>query len=450
MIYAWRYPKSIHRSVMIGVNPPGNFLWDPRATDAQIRLYSRLCAKDSFCSKRTDDLAASIHTAVTNMPDRFWGLPLDRNAARIAMFYGLMESTSVADPLSAPITLNTLISTSKGDASGGWFLSLMARMAFPEAFTWGELAAMSRVDTLAAERYFGKGPQRSNSILGNPGTEFLYAGGGLIDAWPAQPDENEYAAIRDSNVETLLVGGTLDFATPPVKAKTQLLPHLPNGHQVVLRGLGHTASFWGYEPEAQKHMLNTFFDTGKVDSSRYTPAKADFTPDVTHTALGKGFGATMVALPLIIVLSLLLLWRRSRKRGRVGRKASALLRSVYTLVLGLGGWFAGVIVALIAFPSVPLDDVVLAAVSIGVPIGLGLYLAWVDRSRPRKFGLTGSLGSALAGAWIGYHAGTGLLAVITTIVGAAIGANLVLIVLDIVYRPAVEFAEARQEALSAA
>src|SRR5207237_2304321 len=23
MIYAWRYPKSIHRSVMIGVNPPG-------------------------------------------------------------------------------------------------------------------------------------------------------------------------------------------------------------------------------------------------------------------------------------------------------------------------------------------------------------------------------------------------------------------------------------------
>jgi pimeloyl-ACP methyl ester carboxylesterase len=28
MIYAWRYPQRIHRSVMIGVNPPGNFLWD--------------------------------------------------------------------------------------------------------------------------------------------------------------------------------------------------------------------------------------------------------------------------------------------------------------------------------------------------------------------------------------------------------------------------------------
>ena len=435
MIYAWRYPKSIHRSVMIGVNPPGNFLWDPKTTDAQIRQYSRLCARDSHCSKRTDDLAGSIRKAVTNMPDRFWGLPLDRNAARITSFYGLMESTSVAEPLSAPMTLNTLISASHGDASGLWFMALMARMAFPEAFTWGELAAMSRADTLAAERYFAEGPHRMDSILGNPGTEFLYAGGGLVDAWPAAPDENEYATVRDSNVETLLVGGTVDFTTPPVKAKTELLPHLRNGHQVVLSGLGHTTSFWGYEPKAQKHLLNTFFDTGRVDASQYTPAKVDFTPDVTHTALGKGFAATMMALPVVVLLSLLAMWRRSRKRGRISRRASAVLRSVYTLVLGLGGWFGGVIVALVAFPSLPLDDVLLAVVSIGVPIGLGIYLAWVDRSRSRRFGLTASLAGALVGAWLGYQAGTGLLAVITTIVGAALGANLVLIVLDVVSSP---------------
>ena len=37
MIYAWRYPKSIARSVMVGVNPPGNFLWHPKPTDAQIQ-----------------------------------------------------------------------------------------------------------------------------------------------------------------------------------------------------------------------------------------------------------------------------------------------------------------------------------------------------------------------------------------------------------------------------
>ena len=40
MIYAWRYPKSIHRSVMIGVNPPGHFLWDAKTTDEQIGRYA--------------------------------------------------------------------------------------------------------------------------------------------------------------------------------------------------------------------------------------------------------------------------------------------------------------------------------------------------------------------------------------------------------------------------
>src|SRR5437868_3679168 len=40
MIYSWRYPKRLHRSVMIGVNPPGNFLWNAKTTDEQIRKYS--------------------------------------------------------------------------------------------------------------------------------------------------------------------------------------------------------------------------------------------------------------------------------------------------------------------------------------------------------------------------------------------------------------------------
>jgi RND superfamily putative drug exporter len=431
MIYAWRYPNSIHRSVMIGVNPPGHFLWNPQTTDAQIRRYSRLCAQDSTCSRRTDDLAASIRKTASHMPDRFWGLPFDKNAARVASFYGLMESTSDAAPLSAPMTLGTWLSAAKGDPSGLWFMSLLARMAFPESFVWGELAAMSRADTLAATRYFAKGTHRSDSILGNPGTEFLYAGGGLVHAWPAAPDENEYTQVRDSKVETLLIGGTLDFATPAVNATRELLPHLPNGHQVVLSELGHTTSFWTYEPEASRRLLNTFLDSGKVDRSLYTPAKVDFTPEVTHTALGKGFAATMIALPVIVLLSLLLMWRRSRKRGRIGRKASAVFRSAFTLVLGLGGWFAGVIVVLVAFPSVPLDDVLLAVLSIGVPIALGVYLAWVDRDRPKGFGLAWTVAGALAGAWLGFQAGTGLMAVVTTIVGAALGANVTVLALDI-------------------
>jgi len=287
---------------------------------------------------------------------------------------------------------------------------------------------------LAAKRYFASGPRRSDSILANAGTEFVYAGGGLVNAWPAAPDENEYIDVRNSSVPTLLIGGTLDFATPAVNATKELLPHLPNGRQVVLSELGHSTSFWTYQAKASTRLLNAFLDSGKVDTSLYTRAKVDFTPDVTYAALGKGFAGTFFGLPALALVSLLLLWRRSRKRGRIGRKASVLLRSVFTLVLGLGGWFAGVVVVQFAFPEVALDDALLAVLSIGVPIGLGIYLAWVNRNLSagaRTIGFWAAVASALVGAWLGFHMSTGLMAVVTTIVGAAIGANLIVLALDI-------------------
>src|SRR6266536_4964621 len=96
MIYSWRFPKSIHRSVMIGVNPPGNFLWDAKATDEQIRKYSALCAEDDSCRKRSDNLAASIRRAVADIPDHWFFLPIKKGNVQIASFYGLMESSSVS------------------------------------------------------------------------------------------------------------------------------------------------------------------------------------------------------------------------------------------------------------------------------------------------------------------------------------------------------------------
>jgi hypothetical protein len=312
---------------------------------------------------------------------------------------------------------------------------------------WGEVAAVARADSLAAKRYFA---HRTDSILGDPGTEFLFAGGTLLDAWPATPGEDEYAQVRDSSIETLMIGGTLDIATPAVNATRDLLPHLPNGHQVVLAELGHTTTFWNDQPNASTRLLNAFLDRGKVDTSLYRRAKVDFTPDVTHTALGKGFAATMLALPVVVALSLLLMSRRSRRRGRFSRPASFLLRSLYALVLGLGGWLGTVLVAVSWFPSVPLDSVPLAVLSIGLPVALGVYLAWVDRTKGgRTFGLSAALAGSLAGAWLGFQAGTGLLAVVTTIVGAALGANLVLIAFDIGRHPAEAVEAAPAEVVAA-
>jgi pimeloyl-ACP methyl ester carboxylesterase len=453
MIYAWRYPKSIHRSVMIGVNPPGRFLWDTRATDEQIRRYSALCSKDDTCRRRTDDLAATIKKTTVKIPGHWWFLPIKKGNVRIASFYGLVESTSEAAPISAAMTLNSWLSAARGDASGFWFLSLLADFAFPSGLgVWGDYAAAARTDAQASRAYYSSASQR-DSILGNPGTDFLWAGGKLADSWPPEPDEDEYSRVRTSKVETLLIGGALDFATPPQWATREMLPHLPNGHQVVLPGFGHTTSFWTEQREAGSRLINTFFDSGQVNRSLYRPETVDFTPEVTQTALGKGIAGAMVGLALLTVLSLLWLPWRVHKRGRIGRKHSAALRSLYPIVLGLGGWFLGVLIVMTTLPGVPLDDELLAALSVGVPIGLGIYFAWVNRdwsAKTKATGFAAAVGAALVGGWLGFNATEGLLALITTIVGAAVGGNLILLFLDIAWGRQVRerFAETAKETLN--
>ena len=291
---------------MIGANPPGNFVWDAKTTDEQIQRYSELCAKDETCSKRTDDLAASMRRTAADIPDRFLFLPIKEGNVRVASFYGLMESTSEAAPLTAPMTLGSWLSAADGDASGFWFQSLLADLAFPKSFVWGQFASAAMPDAQAAREHFASGGRRHDSIIGDA-SAFIWGGGRMADAWPANADEGEYSRMRPSNTETLVIGGELDFATPPQVATKELLPYLPNGHQVVLPGFGHSTSVWTQQPEAGSRLINTFFDSGKVDRSLYKPQKVDFTPEVTQTALGKGIAGAMVGLALLTVLSLLLM-----------------------------------------------------------------------------------------------------------------------------------------------
>ena len=434
MIYAWRYPKSIHRSVMIGVNPPGNFIWNPKTTDEQIGRYAALCAQATRCRSRTPDLAASVKSSFAHVPSHWLFLPIKKGDFKAAAFFGLMNETSAGgNSIAAPLTINSLLSADKGDASGAWFLSFMAQLTFPRSFVWGEMAAMGRSDATYAKHFYASGANRG-SLISAAGNDLIWAGGRLLDAWPANPDENEYTHVQNSNVPALLIGGNLDFATPPENATRELLPHLANGRQVVLTNLGHADDFWPYEPAAGTHLMNTYLDTGKVDTSLYTRNKVDFSPSSSQGAYAKDLLGAMMGFGLLVILSLLLMWRRAHKRGGFGRKASAMLRSVYLLVLGLGGWFIGLIIVLVALPTVPLDSELMAVLSIGTPIGLGTYLAWVNRERPARattIGIWVALTGALVGALLGFNATAGLMAVITTIVGAAVGANLGLIALDV-------------------
>ena len=433
MIYAWRHPASVYRSVMIGVNPPGHFVWDSAATDAQIERYSRLCARDSSCRTRTHDLFASMRATSANMPDHWLFLPVEPNNVRVATFFGLVESSPDASPISGPMTLDSWIRAADGDASGFWLQSTLGRLVFPEAQVWGDAASVAREDFDAARAAFSS-PRHGGSILGNAAARFLWADGKLVDAWPDAPGSHLYEHVQPSNVETLLIGGTLDFATPPVFATRELLPELPNGHQVVLSEFGHSGDFWSTQQGAGTHLVTTFFDHGTVDTSRYHHQVIDFSPSTTQGSIAEIILAVMVGSGLAMLVALATLALRIRRRGGTGRKTGAWIRSVGPIVFGLGGWSVGALLVLAVWPSVPLDDELLAVVSIAVPMWIGVYAGWVrpaTESVMRAKGIRNAGVGALIGAWLGFRSTSGLVALLTTIVGSAVAANLGLLLLDL-------------------
>jgi len=434
MIYAWRYPNSVGRSVMVGVNPPGNFLYSGAEIDQGIERYSALCAQQPACRARTGNLAASVQHTAAHMPSRWYFLPIKPGNVRVGTFLGLTDETAVNAPLSGPNTLDSWISAAHGDPSGLWFLSLLSGLTLPQSFTWGEFASIGVADAHPAERYFSSGADRG-SIIGNPLGEFLWGAGGMAHAWPANPGENQYTSVPNSNVPTLLIGGTLDFETPAQNATKELLPHLPNGHQVILSGLGHSEDFWYYEPKASTQLLTTFFGTGRVDTSRYTPNVVSFAPSPTQAAIAKDLLATMIGFAVLAALWLLWVALRVRKRGAAGRMTSVATRTIVLLVLGLGGWFGAALVVLTFWPALSLSSELLGILAISVPIALGLYLAWTHRDWDRatkSLGLLAAIAGALLGGWLGFTAVSGLFAIVTTTIGAAAGGNLALIAVSLV------------------
>ena len=431
MTYQWRYSNTVDRSVMVGVNPPGNFIYSGAEIDQGIERYSALCGQQPACRARTGNLAASMKNTAADIPSSWFSLPIKPGNALVGTFLGLTEATG--SPLSGPMTLDSWISAAHGDPSGLWFLSTMAGLVLPSSFVWGEFASVGMADAQPVDRYFRSGADRG-SIIGNPLGEFLWGAGGMAHAWPANPGENQYTSVQNSNVPTLLISGTLDFETPAQNATKELLPHLFNGHQVILSGLGHVDDFDAYEPSASTHLLTAFYANGQVDTSGYTPNVVSFTTSSTQTAIAKDSLATMIGFVLLAVIWLVVLAIRIRRRGGTGRKTGVWIRSAGPIVFGLGGWFLGALLVLRFWPSLPLDDELLAVVSIAAPIWLGVYAGWVRTDTPKAMrakGIGAAGGGAVVGAALGFHVTGGLMAWITTIIGAAVVSNLSLLVLDI-------------------
>jgi pimeloyl-ACP methyl ester carboxylesterase len=431
MIYGWRHPESVRRSVMFGVNPPGAFVQDPVATDEQLDRFAAACAADESCRARTDDLAASMREVTRDVPDRWMFLPVKEGNVRAMALLGLLQPASGS--ATAPMTIDAMLSAGEGDTSGLWLSSLLGDVLTPELFVRGQYASAAVLDSGVARDYFEQAPG-DPSDLAHAASALAWGGGRLVDAWPASPHEERYRGVRTSLVETLLVGGELDVATPPQVATRDLLPYLPNGREVVLPGFGHTQSFFDDQPEAGTRLILTFLDSGRVDVSGYAALEMDFTPPSTYGSLAERLVGAMLVLSALMLATLTVLGLRRRSREQLGRKTELLTRSVGAVVLGLGGWSLGALAVLAAMPTVRVDNELVVVLTVAVPVGLGVHWSSVRRSWPHRVvraRLLVAAAGALGGAWIGFEATEVPIALVTSVVGAVAVANLALLLLEI-------------------
>ena len=305
IIYAWMYPESIHRSIMVAVNPPGHFVWEPEVVDAQITYDAGLCAADPLCSARTNDLAKTIQNVADNMPPRWLFIKIDPGKVKFISHFMMFHRGSAATIFDA------YLSAEEGDPSGLALMSIAFDFMIPGALTWGDWAAKGSIDYDTPRDWIGE-MDPPDSIIGAPTT--MVTGGAIQlsgGGWPVAPMPDEYREMQPSDVETLLVSGNIDYSTPPQFATDELLPALSTGHQIILSEFGHTSDVWGLQPEAMIHMVTTFYDTGEVDDSQFTYESMDF--DVGLLSFPFIAKALMVMLILILLLLAVLVRRIVRR-----------------------------------------------------------------------------------------------------------------------------------------
>ncbi len=146
----------------------------------------------------------------------------------------------------------------------------------------------------------------SGAIIGSPFSLMFW---GIAQGWPASSDQS-FSAVQDSDIETLLINGSIDGSTPVQFGRDELLPHLSRGHLVVLEDQGHTQTIWNSQPQALARLLNTFFDTGEVDDSLFVYQAPVFEVDTTWGAIAKMIVALLIIATGVMVLLILVIGRR--------------------------------------------------------------------------------------------------------------------------------------------
>jgi pimeloyl-ACP methyl ester carboxylesterase len=309
-LYAYLHPDRIYRSALVAVNPPGRFVYEPEVIDQQLQDYARLCAQEAACRSRSPDLVETMRQVLGNLPRRWLFVPIDPGKVKAMTFMGLFTRDMAA------MVFDAYQAAAAGDASGLALISVAWDFMAPSVLVWGDSFAKAGPADYDPARDYAADMNPPGSIIGSPLSALAFDSSARH--WPITPLPAELRRVQPSDVETLLVSGSVDFSTPPQYAVDELLPALRHGQHVMVAEAGHTGDLFGLQPAATERLLTSFYDTGVADASLFTYMPMDF-----HVGLGFPLMTKLLAgagLLLIAGFGLCLVWVFRRWQRRPGAR----------------------------------------------------------------------------------------------------------------------------------
>jgi pimeloyl-ACP methyl ester carboxylesterase len=304
-IYAYMHPESLRRMVLLGVNTPGGFIWRPEDFDKLIAHMSELCAGDPACSSRTPDLSRTMYEVDHNMATHWLFFRIDPATVRVGTHALFFRNPQM------PMVIDAYLAAGAGDPSGLAMMNFLATL-MPAPQLLGDL--FSKAVSADLELYPGLAAvSLGQSVLGAPLSENVWPG---AEAWPMPLIRADLRDFQPSDVEMLLVNGTLDFSTPDSRLEAAK-PYYHKAQVVLLPEFGHTPDLLSLQPRAFERLVTSYYDTGVADASLYVYEPLSFRPGMSLPVVAKVLAAVMVLLAVLIVLGVRLVVRRmSRRQAR--------------------------------------------------------------------------------------------------------------------------------------
>ena len=297
-LYGVLHPEVIHRSCMIAFNPPGKFIYDPKVTDNQIRYYSRLWAKDSAMAEKCPDLAGTMQKVLHNLPKKWFIFSINPGKVKVVTFALLFQRKSAA------MVFDSFVAAENGDYSGLALMSIAYDYVFPDMSVWGELATKAVSADFDSVKIFSN-TDRRDELLGSPLNKLLWEPM-KYDRLPIELIPDSLRKPRKSDVETLILSGSIDFSTPAQYAK-DFLPYLKNGRQVLISEAGHVGDIRYLELNETKALISDFINKGTIDTSKIKYVPMDFNVGWGFPGLAKLALGTVAAVAVLLAAGIILL-----------------------------------------------------------------------------------------------------------------------------------------------